>query len=135
MHFMKYNKFVHKNANKKKSLIQALEKNEYAEHHNTACMMVCRPILIHAVLMSIFFETLSNGTWKSNSMTLFLNTWIYRYATSPSPINEILEIWRNYKVLLSQFHNNLNIWLIAEVNQCGGHIPDWLAFRLTRWEV
>jgi hypothetical protein len=24
--------------------------------HNTACMMACRPVVIHAVLMSIIFE-------------------------------------------------------------------------------
>jgi hypothetical protein len=29
---------------------------DYVKLHNTACMMACRPVVIHAVLMSIIFE-------------------------------------------------------------------------------
>ena len=32
------------------------EMYDCAKLHNTACMMACRPVVIHAVLMSIIFE-------------------------------------------------------------------------------
>ena len=48
-----------------KSLRQALDKKDrkmfdemfsYSRLYNSACMMACRPVLVHPILMSIIFE-------------------------------------------------------------------------------
>ena len=46
--------------------------------HNTACMMACRPVVIHAVLMSIIFE-------HYKQLTKLMTDW-YRKSSSPKNV-------------------------------------------------
>ena len=49
--------------------------------HNSACMMACRPVLIHAVLISIIFEhykQLKELEGKLNYNDANLDNWIHR---------------------------------------------------------
>ena len=64
--------------------------------HNTACMMACRPVVIHTVLMSIIFEhykqltslvdqkKVKDGTLELTSNTLDLWTQVMLHAKSLS---------------------------------------------------